>query len=78
MRWIAQTNIAGLPPRDDKGRFLALFCNDLNCCGVLMLDSWFGQPVWQCDGLTYDRADGPLRPCTRIYPALAAAKDIQP
>lgn len=56
-------------PRDDKGRFLPVICTDPNCGGVLMLDSSFGSPIWQCDGLTHDTDAGPLRPCERSYPA---------
>lgn len=55
--------------RDDKGRFLPMQCSDPNCCGTLMLDSSFGGPIWQCDGLTHDTDTGPLRPCGRSYPA---------
>lgn len=56
-----------LKPRDEAGRFLAIFCDDMNCCGALMLDNEFNQPVWRCDGLTHDGRGGPLVACARSY-----------
>ena len=51
-------------PRDERGRFIARDCPDLNCGGELIAGTdRFGNKVWHCDGLTYDRDDGPLRAC---------------
>lgn len=59
-----------LTPRDDKGRFLVWMCDDLNCCGTLMLDGGgWDSPGWRCDGLTHDGKGGPLVACARWYPA---------
>jgi len=58
-----------LTPRDEKGRYLAWLCDDLNCCGVLMLDDGWSGPVWRCDGLTHDGRGGPLVACQRVYTA---------
>ncbi len=58
-------------PRNEKGRFLPVLCDDPNCGGALQLDSFFGRPVWSCDGLTHETDDGPLIACPRSYPALA-------
>lgn len=56
-------------PRNEHGKFVPHFCDDPNCSGELvyspsivngiMTDEWF------CNGLTYDRADGPLTACAR-------------
>jgi hypothetical protein len=51
-------------PRDESGRFIPHSCPDLNCGGSLVAGTdRFGHNVWHCDGLTYDRDDGPLRAC---------------
>lgn len=62
-----------IKPRDDKGRFLAFFCDDRNCSGVLVLDpgAEWRTASWYCDGLTFDADGEPLRACTRCYPAAA-------
>jgi hypothetical protein len=56
-------------PRDDRGRFLPIFCDDPNCDGSLELDKEFGSWSWICNGLTHDTDEGPLRACNRSYPA---------
>lgn len=59
-------NLIGLAetPRGENGRFIAKGCPDLNCGGQLVAGTdRFNRPVWHCDGLTYDRDDGPLRAC---------------
>lgn len=54
-------------PRTPDGRFIPNLCGDPNCYGLLQPDTMYGRPVWTCDGLTFDRADGPLRACERTY-----------
>lgn len=63
MDFILQTEAGG--PRDSAGAFIARSCPDLNCNGSLV---WDGE-TWSCDGLTYDREDGPLVACTHSAPA---------
>jgi fructose-1,6-bisphosphatase len=64
-------------PRDTNGRFLPRLCNDPNCDGSLVLDSYVSlgvvYPVWRCDGLTHQTDDGPLEACGRSYAAARAA-----
>lgn len=61
-----------LMPRDEHGRFLPVLCNDPNCSGVLELDSFFGRPVWSCNGLTHETDTSPLVACARSYTASRA------
>jgi hypothetical protein len=53
-------------PREPNGRLLSAKCPDPNCSGTLQEDTFFGRPVWTCDGLTHDTDDGPLRACSRM------------
>jgi hypothetical protein len=60
--------------RAANGRFVRTLCTDPNCDGALQLvehrapdgtvSHW-----WECDGLTHDRPDGPLRDCHRSVEA---------
>jgi len=61
-----------ITPRLPNGRVLRSLCNDPNCNGSLQADTFYGRPVWTCDGLTHDTDDGPLRACDRWFERLAA------
>jgi hypothetical protein len=53
-------------PRDAQGRIVRRKCPDLNCGGQLFRETQNGHTTWRCDGLTYDRDDGPLVACSYV------------
>ncbi len=55
----------------ETGQFLSRWCDDPNCGGSLVATTQpapFHEPVWACDGLTYETDRGPLVSCERGYP----------
>jgi hypothetical protein len=48
------------PIRNAAGRYVSAKCPDPNCNGTLRPE---GEDLYRCDGLTFDREDGPLRAC---------------
>ena len=55
----------------ETGQFLSPNCDDPNCGGVLVASVARGpyhEPVWECDGLTYEVDTGPLVACERNFP----------
>jgi len=47
-------------PRNASGAFVSRQCPDVRCNGRLQPEA---EGWWRCDGLTFDRDDGPLRAC---------------
>lgn len=60
-------------PRGEFGHFVSRRCPDQNCDGQLVYSVPFVSygyhhgGHWYCDGLTYDRDDGPLRACHHTH-----------